>query len=48
MLRMYGETPEDWGREYDSIAAMLTILQPTEGYINGAAVIVNNEALDKF
>ncbi|MBD2683029.1 MULTISPECIES: hypothetical protein [Nostoc] len=44
MLRMYGGTTRDWRREYDSEAVLLTILQPTEGYINGAAGILDNQA----
>ncbi|MBD2682557.1 MULTISPECIES: hypothetical protein [Nostoc] len=48
MLRMYGDTTRDWGREYDSVAVLLTILQLTEGYINGVAGILDNQAGDKF
>jgi hypothetical protein len=45
---MYGGKTEDWRREYDSVAVLLTILQPTEGYINGAAGILDNQAGGKF
>ncbi|MBD2683054.1 MULTISPECIES: hypothetical protein [Nostoc] len=48
MLRRYGGTTEVWGREYDSEAVLLTILQPTEGYINGGAEIFRNQTGGKF
>lgn len=32
-------TARGWGREYNGIAVLLTILQRTEGYINGTAGI---------